>query len=152
MRTMTQKQASVASGRRTPVWIDPAADLQTAATRMASNGTSSILVGEPGQLVSILTERDVARAAARGEPPSTPVGAVAVPRPFTVDADATVHAAGLRMIEYDVRHLVVTRADQAIGVISMRDVLQAMLASAERSLLLSMVTEQLASRPEHWWG
>lgn len=149
---MTQKQVSVATGRRSPVWIEPGADLQAAATRMATNGTSSILVGEPGQLISILTERDVSRAVARGDAPTTPVGNIAVPRPFTVDAESTVHAAGRRMVERDVRHLVVTRADQAIGVVSMRDVLRATLASTETTLLVAMVEEELASHPEHWWG
>ena len=56
-----------------PLWIEPEPSLRETAIRMAEHATSSILVGAPGELVSILTEHDLARAVARDVPNSTPV-------------------------------------------------------------------------------
>jgi CBS domain-containing protein len=126
-----------------PLWIEPSASLREAAARMAEHGTSSILVGSPGELVSILTEHDMMLAVARGVPHSTSVGEFAVPRPLTIDVGATVHSAGRYMLEQDVRHLVVTRGNRAVGVLSMRDVLHAFLGLAETPVVLAVMEEHL---------
>jgi CBS domain-containing protein len=133
-----------------PLWIEPRATLHEAAIRMAEHHTSSILVGAPGELVSIITERDVALAAAHDVPHGTPVGELAVPRPLTIDAGATVHAAGRLMLEEDVRHLVVTRGDRAVGVVSMRDVLRAFLGLADTPVVLAVTEAQLLPASTPW--
>jgi hypothetical protein len=51
---------------RSPVWIDPGGDLNSAAASMAEAGISSSLVESPGELRSILTERDVPGLWAKG--------------------------------------------------------------------------------------
>jgi CBS domain-containing protein len=114
-------------------------------------GTSSILVGAPGELVSILTERDVVLAVAGGVPHTTPVGELAVPRPLTIDADAPVQAAGTAMLQEDVRHLVVTRGNRAIGVLSMRDVLRAVLGMAEMPVVVAALEEHVLDGAGLWW-
>lgn len=133
------------------VWIDPCADIGTAAQQMVAHEVSSILVGSPGELVSILTERDLARSVAEGWPADTPVTSLAVPAPYTVDTRESLEAAGRRMLLHGVRHLVVTRSGRAVGVISMRDVLHALLQPADAALVVAMVHSG-GGRPEHWWG
>jgi CBS domain-containing protein len=110
------------------------------------------LVGSQGELVSILTERDVTHAVAAGASPTTPAGELAVPRPLTVDLEDSVHAAGRLMLEHNVRHLVVTSGNQAIGVLSIRDVLAVMLAASDTSVLVAALHRAALTRPEHWWG
>jgi CBS domain-containing protein len=143
-------QPNADTGQVTPLWIEPRASLREAAIRMAEHGTSSILVGAPGELVSIVTERDMALAVARDVPHCTPVGELAVPRPLTVDAGATVHAAGRLMLEEDVRHLVVTRGDRAVGVVSMRDVLRSFLGLADTPVVLAVMEAHLLHAPTPW--
>jgi signal-transduction protein with cAMP-binding, CBS, and nucleotidyltransferase domain len=144
--------ARTSQPRSEPLWIEPAARLCEAAARMKEAGTSSILVGKPGELVSILTERDVAHAVAAGASPATPAGELAMPRPLTVDLEASVHSAGRMMLEHNVRHLVVTSGNQAMGVLSIRDVLAVMLASSDTTVLVASMHRALLTRPEHWWG
>jgi CBS domain-containing protein len=133
-----------------PLWIEPEATIREAAICMARHGASSILVGAPGELVSILTERDVLLAVAGDVPHETPVGQLAVPRPITVDANATVHAAGRCMLEDDVRHLVVTRGNRAVGVLSMRDVLRACLGLTDVPVARAVMEDRMFDARHRW--
>ena len=137
---------------RPPLCTDPGTDLRTAAQLMVEADTSSILVGRPGELVSILTERDVTRAVARGEDVDAAVEPLAVPEPHTVDADATVFEAAHLMLDLGVRHLVLRRGSRAVGVISMRDVLGAVLQLAESEAVFPFDLTAVPAPPEHFWG
>lgn len=147
---MTHIEAS--RSLRAPVWTRPDADLASAARQMASEGTSSVLVGAPGELVSILTERDIAHAVARGVPPTTPVGEVAVPAPVAVSCGATVREAARAMLEQGVRHLVVSREGRAVAVVSMRDVLAALVDAPQAEVVLAVAAEGFSLHSEHWFG
>lgn len=70
---------------RPPVAIAPNAPLDQAARIMRARDVSALVVGEPGELVSILTERDLTQALADDRPPDTGVGTIASPDPL-VDA------------------------------------------------------------------
>src|SRR5690606_2553597 len=100
---------------------------------------ASVIVSRPDEPVAILTERDVTRAVAADRPPGTPAAGLASPRPLTVDADTVVlDAAGLMLTE-NVRHLVVTRDDRAVGVVSMRDLLAALVDAVTPERLYVML-------------
>lgn len=148
---MTQTQDPTQQHRHV-VWITPDADIRAAAVQMACDHVSSILVGAPGELISILTERDLAHAVAEGRPLDTLVSELAVPRPYTIDVHESLEHAGARMIEHDVRHLVLTRDGRAVGVISMRDVVRALLEPVEASLVVALMHSGPSTHPEHWWG
>ena len=105
---MAASVADVAS--RPALWIEADAPISEAARRMLDAGAGSILVrtqeatGEddgPG----IVTDRDLRRVLAEGIEPGQPVGQVASRPLLTVDADASVAAAHLAMLEAGVRHL-----------------------------------------------
>ncbi|HKH05959.1 MAG TPA: CBS domain-containing protein [Acidimicrobiales bacterium] len=109
------------------VTIEPEASLRIAARTMRQEGVSALVVGTPGALVTILTERDVTAAVADGRAPDTLTAELATPRPATVDRDATVVAAAARMLDEGVRHLVVVQGGRAVGVVSIRDLLAVLL-------------------------
>jgi CBS domain-containing protein len=137
---------------RAPLWAPPETTLADAAARMLQAGTSSILVGSPGELVSILTERDLAQATAMGLPSTAPVLALAVPDPHTVPTTATVREAAVAMLEHGIRHLVVAHEGRAVGVVSMRDLVAALVAALPGEPLVAFGTRAAGPHPEHWWG
>lgn len=109
------------------VTIAPDASLRQAAQLMWSEGVSALVVGTPGHRISLLTERDVTRAVADGQPLDTGVLEVASPDPATIDIGATVMAAAVAMLHLGVRHLVVVDRLRAVGLVSMREVMAELL-------------------------
>jgi CBS domain-containing protein len=119
---------------------------------MRAHDISALVVGRPGELVSIVTERDLAQALADGLAPDTAVSAVASPEPLTVLPDATVLDAAMLMLRHDVRHLVVAHGRRVIGVLSMRDVLEALVAAVTPDTILVMLEQLRIDPPELWLG
>lgn len=134
------------------VVIAPDEPLNLAARLMRSSNISSLVVNEPTRPVSILTERDLTRALADGLDASTPVAAVASPNPQTIGADATAVDAATCMLRDGIRHLVVTRSNRAIGVVSMRDVLGLLLQTVTPDAVYVMVKQAWYDIPENWLG
>jgi CBS domain-containing protein len=139
-------------GLRPVVTIAPGASLTKAARIMRANDISALVVGRPGELVSIVTERDLTQALADGLPPETPMTAVASPEPLTVLPDASVVEAAILMLRHGVRHLVVARGGRAVGMLSMRDVLAALVATGNPHTILVMLEHLHVDPPELWLG
>jgi signal-transduction protein with cAMP-binding, CBS, and nucleotidyltransferase domain len=134
------------------VTIAPGESLRAAARAMRSSNVSSLVVNEPATPVSIVTERDLTGALADGLAPDTAVAAVASPGPLTVAADATAIDAATRMLREGVRHLVVTRGNRAVGIISIRDLLGALLQTLTPNAVYVMVQQAWCDLPENWLG
>jgi CBS domain-containing protein len=140
-------------GLRPPVVVPPEATILESAQMLRSANVSSLLVGEPGFLISIVTERDVVAAVACGLAPDEPITRISAENPFSVSADATLAEAGNHMITHGVRHLVVAEGHQAIGVISMRDVAAVLLSGSDTGdVTMAVVCGSIADRPEFWLG
>jgi len=135
---------------RPVVAVGPGATLATAARLMRAEGVSSLVVGLPGELVSVVTERDLCGALADGLDAGTPVSRVASPHPVSLPASATVLDAGEVMLEHGVRHVIVTVDRRAVAVVSVRDVLDAVLSAATPQAVLAMV-EQVTLRGVGRW-
>ena len=90
-------------GLRPPVVVAPDATILDGARQLREANVSSLLVGEPGCLVSIVTERDIVTAVAHGLSPDEPITSISADNPYSVSADITLAAAGNRMIELGVR-------------------------------------------------
>ena len=86
--------------------------------------TRPVLEGQ--HLVGIITERDLTAALAEGaDAVLTPVSDYMTPAPEVLQPDNELADAAHLMLELGIRHLPIVRSGQLVGVLSMRDVLDA---------------------------
>ncbi|HXN00380.1 MAG TPA: CBS domain-containing protein [Candidatus Dormibacteraeota bacterium] len=103
---------------------DLADTLSQAASQMRFADVSALPVVEAGRVVGILTERDLARAAAEGADPRThTVAAFMSLGPFVADPAEDSDDVVARMLDLGVRHLPILDGDELVGIVSMRDLL-----------------------------
>ena len=114
---------------RSPVVsVDPGQTLQRAAQVMREHGIGSVVVEQDGQLVGILTERDVMHAAAQlGDVGQARVGDHMTAPVVTASPNWDVAVAAAEMHDRQIRHLVVVEQGGALGVLSVRDVMSVFL-------------------------
>jgi CBS domain-containing protein len=106
--------------------------LEVAADRMSWHQVSALPVLEGQRLVGIVTERDLTAARAEGaDAEVTPVSDYMTPAPEVLRPDNELADAAHLMLELGIRHLPVVRSGQLVGVLSMRDVLDADVHQAE---------------------
>ena len=100
--------------------------LDVAADRMNWHQVGALPVLEGQHLAGIITERDLTAALAEGaDPVTTPVSDYMTPAPEVLRPDSELVEAAHLMLELGIRHLPVVRGGQLVGVLSMRDVLDA---------------------------
>jgi len=95
----------------------------------AANVGSVVVLERDGRLAGIVTERDIVRFLAQEVDLKTPLGQVARKQVITASPDETVVSAAVKMIENNIRHMPVVEGGRVIGVVSIRDVLRALLAA-----------------------
>ena len=106
--------------------------LEAAADRMSWHQVGALPVLEGQRLVGIVTERDLTAALAEGaDAEVTPVSDYMTPAPEVLRPDSELVDAAHVMLELGIRHLPVVRSGQLVGVLSMRDVLDADVHDAE---------------------
>jgi len=108
------------------VWCEPDERVRTVADRIGVAGLSCALVRTRRGL-GIVTDNDFRRRVATGRlGVDAPVAELATLPALTIDADATLAAALLHMVEHGVHHLVVTDAGgEPVGVVRVVDLAQA---------------------------
>jgi CBS domain-containing protein len=100
--------------------------LEVAADRMSWHQVGALPVLDGQRLVGIVTERDLTAALAEGaDPVTTPVSDYMTPAPEVLGPDSELADAAHLMVELGIRHLPIVRSGQLVGVLSMRDVLDA---------------------------
>ncbi len=108
------------------VTAEPSATLREAARTMHDHGCGSVVVLDAGTLVGILTERDILRAAATAiDLDTTRVEQTMTREVVRAAPDWEVYEAAAEMTDKHIRHLVVVEDGEAVGVLSIRDVLLA---------------------------
>jgi len=95
----------------------------------AANVGSVVVLERDGRLAGIVTERDIVRFLAQDVDLKTPLGQVARKQVITASPDETAISAAVKMIENNIRHMPVVEGGRVIGVVSIRDVLRALLAA-----------------------
>ena len=101
-----------------------------AAQAMIDASTGSLGVIHGRDLAGLITERDLLRAVAEGTDTDAraPSASGCRPSPDTVSPDVEVEEAALWLLESAYRHLPVMEEDQLLGIVSIRDLLWAILA------------------------
>ena len=93
--------------------------------RMNAINVGAVVVKDFGRLIGILSERDLLRAmAARVHTSEARVRQWMTPDPITTTLDTDVAEAARIMLEKGFRHLPVVEDDQAVGIVSIRDVMR----------------------------
>lgn len=113
-----------------PALLQPDMSVADAARLMADRNVGSALVLEKGELRGIFTERDLLRrvVAAGRDPKATRMSEVMTPNPISVTTEARVLDALEAMRKQHLRHLPVTRNGKVIGILSVRDLMKAVIA------------------------
>jgi CBS domain-containing protein len=117
------------------VWtIAPDTLVSDALQLMADKNIGALVVVEAGQVVGIMSERDYARKVVLKEksPKTSPVGEIMTQKVFCVNPDYTIEQCMALMTDKRIRHLpVLDRDEQLIGIISIGDVVKAIISKQE---------------------
>ena len=128
--------------RRSGVGIGPERTIRDAAAIMEQSGIGSLAVVDDGQLVGIVTDRDlVRRGLARGLPSDSRVDGLMTSPVITIDADDDLHKAFALFRANAVRRLAVVRQGRFVGTVSIDDLL--VYLAADLSDLVRPVTAEI---------
>ena len=93
---------------------------------------SVVVVDDRGVPIGIFTERDLVRVVAEGIPLNIPVERVMTTRVITASIDESLNTAAHKMLDHGIRHLpVVDSSGKLVGIISIRDVVKALIADSQ---------------------
>jgi signal-transduction protein with cAMP-binding, CBS, and nucleotidyltransferase domain len=117
------------------VTVGPSHTLREAARMMVETGTGAALVSDAdAPTPGIVTERDLLVSVGRGEDPDAElVAAHMSERVITAAPDWSLEHAASEMSRRNVRHLVVFEGGDAVGVLSMRDIVRCWTAEGATS-------------------
>jgi signal-transduction protein with cAMP-binding, CBS, and nucleotidyltransferase domain len=130
-------------------------NLRQAAEHMWRQQTGSLVITDGGQLVGIITERDLLRCMALGaDPDKTTVDDAMTAEVFTVPPDMQLQDAARQMAARWIRHLPVVQGGRILGVVSMRDITGVFAALAPGQVRVEhkfdqLVREKRLARIEH---
>jgi CBS domain-containing protein len=114
----------------TVVRVAPDATLYEIADALAGGEVGMLVVGDPGAVVGVVSERDVVRALAnRADPSLVRANEVAQRELIWCDANASVAEVATEMMEHYVRHILVEENGTLVGIVSARDLLGAYAAA-----------------------
>ena len=110
--------------------VAPQSTLREAARRMSERNVGAALLVNPaiGSYPGIFTERDLLNAIAVGHDPGVQrVAESATSDIVTLPADASLEQAAEKMVKGGFRHLLIVTNGDAVGIVSMRDLISALL-------------------------
>jgi CBS domain-containing protein len=129
---ITVRQLLRAKGHE--VWhIAPDASVYDALKLMADKGIGALLVLDGEDLVGIISERDYARKVILKAKSSmdTPVREIMTQRVVSLHPDQNIQACMALMTDKHIRHLPVLENDRLVGIISIGDVVKAIISQQE---------------------
>lgn len=126
-------QARAESGTIT---VSPEETVYHALMLMANHNTGAVMVVENGQMVGIFTERDYARKVILMGRCSldTKIREIMTRELITVHPETTLEECMEVMTRWHIRHLPILSEGRLVGIVSMRDVVQAILSKKEETI------------------
>lgn len=126
--------ARLLDDKGTDVWtIEPNASVYHALEVMAEHGVGALVVVDDNRPVGIMSERDYARKVIlldRGSR-DTKVSEIMTSELKTVTRSQTINECMTMMTEQRIRHLPVVEDDELIGIISIGDVVRAVISEQQ---------------------
>ncbi|MEZ0318545.1 MAG: CBS domain-containing protein [Pyrobaculum sp.] len=107
-----------------PVTAPPEVTIRQVAALMAEKRVGLVVLAKEGQVVGVVSERDVVRAVGEGVDLDKPAVEIATRQVVTIDADAPVSEAAATFRRHGIRHLVVLEGGRLYGVLSIRDLVR----------------------------
>jgi signal-transduction protein with cAMP-binding, CBS, and nucleotidyltransferase domain len=112
---------------RTIVSIDSKAKAREAARLMVDRRIGSLIANRDGLPFGIVTERDMVKIVSGSMDPGKVTVADVMTAPLiTIDSAAPLNDAARRMVEKQVKRLVVTEHEKIVGIVSQTDLVQSM--------------------------
>jgi CBS domain-containing protein len=113
--------------------VSPTDTVFRALQLMAENNIGAVIVVDCGQIVGIFTERDYCRKIILmgRSSPNTPIHEIMTKKMITVRPDQTMEECLELMTKYHIRHLPVQQGAKLVGMVSMRDVMEAIIATKQ---------------------
>ena len=134
---MAETVASILKKKGDAIWsVEPTATLYEAIAMMAEKSVGALLVVSDGKLVGIISERDYARKVVlqRRSSSDTLVHEIMTGSVITVTPDHSVENCMKMITEHRVRHLPVLAGDQLVGVISIGDLVNAIITEQAETI------------------
>ncbi len=115
-----------------PLTLEVSASAQEAGQRLSDPAVRAVLVCADGRLVGVITRKTLVRkvVASGRDPRSTPLGEIAEPPVFTLEAGLDLDEAFRALEQHDLERVPVVEDGRLVGVLS-RSVLQRRLAEDE---------------------
>jgi CBS domain-containing protein len=130
---ITVKQLMQAKQSTGTISVAPKDTVYRALEVMAEANTGAVLVVEDDQMVGIFTERDYARKVVLKGRASleTPVEEIMSTSMITIQPEQSLEECMALMSKFHIRHLPVLEKGRLAGVVSMRDVVDALISSKD---------------------
>jgi CBS domain-containing protein len=127
---ITVKDLVKRAGGRSTVCVSPSDTVYRALQLMAENNTGAVMICDGDHFVGIFTERDYCRKIILMGRSSvnTPIQDIMTKKMITVCLDSTLEECMELMTKYHIRHLPVQDEDRLVDLVSMRDVMEAIIA------------------------
>lgn len=127
---ITVKDLLKKRGDTADVRVSPTDTVYRALQQMAENNVGAVMICENDQMLGIFTERDYCRKIILMGRSSvnTPIQDIMTKKMVTVCLDSTLEECIELMTKYHIRHLPVEEGDTLVGLVSMRDVMEAVIA------------------------
>ena len=134
---MAETVASILKKKGDAIWsVQPTATVYEAIALMAEKSVGALLVVSDGKLVGIISERDYARKVVlqRRSSSDTLVREIMSASVITVTPDHSVENCMKVITEHHVRHLPVLAGDKLVGVISIGDLVNAIITEQAETI------------------